>query len=153
MCGWTARSKWLHTEKHHGWIILRTIMHNREMDFKQPLLLSITCLWRKLGVTPRKFALHLSEEWKYCSIKKIVHYGILYNGLLFVDGPMNVGNPNCLFGKDNSTWRNTYNVNTCLESQYLCHLRLGHIYWNMKWFINSGILNFSGRNIVLVKHI
>ena len=44
---------------------------------------------------------------------------------------------------------NTDNGNTCLESYYLHHQRLGYISWNqMKWLIDSGILNFSGRTMV-----
>ena len=59
-----------------------------------------------------------------------------------------------LLGKDYSIWRNIDNGNTCLESYYLHHQRLGHISWNwIKRLIDSGILNFSGRTMVHVKHI
>ena len=179
------------------------------------LLLSITCLWRKIGVTPRtrKSDLHLSllywhatiskenwctldwklchetplwrktiivighsvqlqwegisfsvlswnlltmsyylekEEWKYCSILKLVHYWILHNGLFFLDGPLEVSNPNCLFGQI-TPYGGILTMGT-LESLYLFHVWLGQKSWNIiKWFINSGILNFSGRTMVLVK--
>ena len=39
------------------------------------------------------------EEWKYCSMIKLVHYGISHNGLFFLDGPLEVSNPNCYLGK------------------------------------------------------
>ena len=59
-----------------------------------------------------------------------------------------------LLGKDYSIWRNIDNGNTCLESYHLHHQWLGHISWNwIKRLIDSGILNFSGRTMVHVKHI
>ena len=89
------------------------------------------------------------EEWKYCSILKLVHYWILHNGLFFVDGPLEVGNPNCLPGEDNSIGRNISNGNRYLESYYLYHPWLDDISWNgIKRLIDFGIQNFSARTMI-----
>ena len=39
------------------------------------------------------------EEWKYCSMIKLVQYGLSHDGLFFLDGPLEVSNPNCYLGK------------------------------------------------------
>jgi hypothetical protein len=107
------------------------------------------------------------EEWKYCSVEISASW-ILTQWSHWSWWSIGSWWPNYLFGEDNSMWRNIcngfyYQCGICGIFQFythigystiLSHSRLGHISRNgIKWLINSGNVNFSGRIMVTLVSI